>query len=185
VCPKTESPTNACFQSNPLAFANAKTTIVYKTGRTIPLDAVDVTEGVQPAGHAWRRLPLPACACDLGTNCQNSTVAAMGGKADNVAYFPNGTAKAHGNCKFGLQFDAPHLFDGTWEEGYGYYVAELGDGAPTGTATAGDKKKKDTGTDICHPETTEAACTAQSAKGCVWYVEQNIYIIFSVAKYLH
>lgn len=158
VCPKTESPTEACFQANPLAFANSKTTVVYNTGKRIMLNAVDVTTGVQPAGHAWRRLPVPACNCDLGSGCQNTTLQ-VSKKGDGVAYKTG--IKPHGHCTLGLQFEAPHLTDGTWADGFGYYIAKLG--------TEGTK------TDACVSYGDEATCDKNVKSGCAWYAGKGCH----------
>jgi hypothetical protein len=166
VCPKTELPTEACFQANALAFANSKTTVVYNTGKRITLNAVDVTTGVQPAGHAWRRLPLPACNCDLGTGCSNTTLK-NAQKGDNVAYQTGITS--HGHCSHGLQFAAPHLTDGTWTDGFGYFVARLGgDGTRSGKETAST-------TDACFAYGDESACKTYASSGCAWYTGKGCY----------
>jgi len=158
VCPKTQAPTESCFQANPLAFANGKTTVEYKTGKKISLHAVDITAGVQPAGYAWRRLPLPACACDIGTNCQNVTMQTAK-KGDNVAYTTDDSNKQHGHCEFGLQFEATHLKDGTWTDGFGYYVASLGD----------ERNQK---SDACGAYSPESTCKANAKSGCTWHEDK-------------
>jgi len=161
VCPKTESPTESCFHANPLAFANGKTTVVYSTGKRISLNAVDVTEGVQPAGHAWRRLPIPACNCDFGTSCQTD-----GSSNFYKAYPTADTNKAHGHCTSGLQFQAQHISDGSWADGYGYYVSTLG--------TETKIKVAATNGDPCGSHKDKITCDASSENGCTWYALKSL-----------
>jgi len=165
VCPKTESPTESCFHANPLAFANGKTTVVYSTGNTILLNAVDVTEGVQPAGHAWRRLPIPACNCDFGTSCQNNTIK-NSSNSFRAAYTADGSNKAHGHCTFGLQFQAQHISDGSWADGYGYYVSTLGT----------EEKNKATAIngDPCGNHKDKTTCDSSSKNACTWYAAKTL-----------
>jgi len=164
VCPKTESPTEACFQANPLAFADSKTTVVYNTGKRITLKAVDVSTGVQPAGHAWRRLPMPACACDLGSGCLNITMQAKAGSY--VAYKAGASMRAHGHCKFGLQFEAPHLTDGTWTDGFGYYISTLD--AKTTKDNAERTQSKSMSDDTCSIIGVKTTCEKSAQEGCIW-----------------
>jgi len=57
---------------------------------SVTLNAVDATRGVQPVGHSWRRLPIPAC--DLGYGCYEN-------------WSSDGT-KAYSTPDTGLQFEA-------------------------------------------------------------------------------
>jgi hypothetical protein len=163
VCPTGSGKTvdNACFEANPLKFADTTQTVHFSAKDSDPviITATDVSTGVQPDGASWRRLPIPACACDLGSGCN-------GGKAnatfDYVPYGQSNSAKAHGSCKNGLQFWAPHLTK-DWPEGYGYYVSQLGKGA---AATKGPK-------DPCSASaTTEDACS-KAGDSCKWYAAKS------------
>lgn len=184
VCPKTESPTESCFQANPLAFANGKTTIKYSTGKTIPLNAVDVIKGVQPAGHAWRRLPIPGCNCDFGTSCHDGAISNASAKGTmahfNKAYKADSSNKAHGHCKFGLQFQAPHLTDGSWTDGYGYYVSTLGTATKKATVAKNTSKtiatntsKNTTKTIACGSYKDKATCDSSGKGVCTWYTDTS------------
>ena len=72
----------ACFQKGALDFASRKTTIRYTDGSApeFEIPVVDVTEGVVPAGHAWRRDPIPACGCDGGCSCRFTPAGGRGGR---------------------------------------------------------------------------------------------------------
>ena len=117
-----DEPTEGCFERGPLRFANGASVVRFSGGgaRVLPA-ATDVTEGVRPAGSAWRRLPIPACACDFGSNCRNASSTAHANDtqsaAQSTAYVSPGDA-AYEQCRYGLQFAAAHLKDGTWPEGY-------------------------------------------------------------------
>jgi len=74
LCPKFDSgeaPTEACFQAHPLAFAKNSSIVHFEKGfrDDVSIPALDVTDGVVPAGSAWRRNPIPACNCDLNDSC--------------------------------------------------------------------------------------------------------------------
>lgn len=192
VCPKTQSPTEDCFQANVLKFANSKTTVEYRGGTKIPLDAVDVTAGVQPAGSTWRRLPIPACACDLGSYCQEAATT----QNDTRAYKADGSLKAHGHCLYGLQFEATHLKDGSWTNGFGYYVENLEQKATKTTASKTDACSAYDQTNCaanascawyafkqtCNTPTTASGCDklksqtdcAASKDGCKWAAAKNV-----------
>jgi len=125
VCPIRSGtvPNEACFEANALQFADAKSTVRYLDqsgsliGDGIELAATDVSEGVTPSGKAWRRLPMPACNCDLGADCEKS----------NPDKFRSAYSKSMvtGSCDTGVQFEAQHLQDGTWPEGYGYFLGGI------------------------------------------------------------
>ena len=161
VCPRTGTVDNACFEHNPLAFADGTQTVHFqaKGSKPVTIAAVDVATGVQPAGAAWRRLPIPACACDLGAGCGGT----YSGKGNGTASLKNDTtaygesAAAHGSCTGGLQFEAPHLAK-DWPEGYGYYVSELGKAEANPTSCAGAKSEETCGT----------------VEGCKWYGPKTI-----------
>ena len=154
VCPsKSASMDEACFEANPLQFASANHVVVMD-GKSINVPAHDVTSGVRPANHSWRKLPLPACNCDLGASCSLSS---SKGANDTVAY---SNETKYGSCDHGLQFEAPHLRDGTWPEGFGYYVDSLG---PPGPRPEKNSEKKTSG---CYSKTAQASCTADNA--CGW-----------------
>jgi len=172
VCPKTESPTESCFHANPLAFANGKTTVVYSTGKKISLNAVDVIKGVHPAGHAWRRLPIPACNCDFGTSCHNDTKSSSKSQISsfNEAYKALSSNKAHGHCTFGLQFQAQHITDGSWPDGYGYYVSKLGTetAKPASKPAAKPASKTPTKTITCGDYKNKTTCDSSGKGACTW-----------------
>merc|ERR1719379_48213 len=75
VCPKTASQMNeACFEANPLQFVDDNH-LVTMDGQNEPIviPATDVSTGVIPEGSSWRKIPLPACNCDSGSNCDSQT----------------------------------------------------------------------------------------------------------------
>eukprot|EP00729_Bicosta_minor_P017764 gene17764-14543_t len=169
VCPSTGTVDNACFEHNPLAFADGTQTVHFqaKGSKPVTIAAVDVSTGVQPAGAAWRRLPIPACACDLGAGCGGT----YSGKGNGTASLKNDTtaygesAAAHGSCTGGLQFEAPHLAK-DWPEGYGYYVAELGKAEANPTSCAGAKSEETCGTvEDCTWYGPKSICYAAKAQG--------------------
>ena len=149
---------NACFDSNPLKFAGKEQTVHFqsKGSKPVTLSAVDVSKGVKPEGSAWRRLPIPACACDLGSGCGKNYSKSSGKDnktvSDFVPYGQSASAPSHGSCTTGLQFSASHLAK-DWPEGYGYYVSQLG-------KAEGDAKG-------CAGITSEEACG--KLDGCTWY----------------
>lgn len=63
LCPKSEEPTEACFQRHPLEFVGKTTTIRKSSGnKTAPdfeIPAMDVNVGTSPKGSYWRRNPIP------------------------------------------------------------------------------------------------------------------------------
>ena len=146
----------ACFEKNPLKFADAMHTIRFAdtTNPEIQIPAVDVTKGVVPEGFAWRRVPLPACNCDLGSGCTVDSTS-----NDYKAYVKNDPS-AFGHCTNGLQFEAAHLTEGTWKTGYGYYVEDLN------KDTSKNSKNSKT-TDKCTVHDKESTCVAMD--GCAWY----------------
>ena len=148
----------ACFEKNPLKFADAMHTIRFAdtTNPEIQIPAVDVTKGVVPEGFAWRRLPLPACNCDLGAGCTVDSTS-----NDYKAYVKTDSS-AFGHCTNGLQFEAAHLTEGTWKTGYGYYVEDLN------KDTSKNSKNSKT-TDKCTVHDKESTCVAMD--GCAWYDE--------------
>ena len=62
LCPKSEEPTEACFQRHPLEFVGKTTTIRKSSGnKTAPdfeIPAMDVNVGTSPKGSFWRRNPI-------------------------------------------------------------------------------------------------------------------------------
>jgi hypothetical protein len=107
LCPADEQPTEECFQRTPLPFATNASKIRYTDGATadVAVAAVDVSEGTLPAGSAWRRMPVPACNCDIGTGC-SSLPKAEGTMSE--AYARDADAKATTpNCPTGTQFPPP------------------------------------------------------------------------------
>ncbi len=96
----------ACFEKNPLKFASTRH-IIEMNGEEIPIAAVDVSEGVLPAGSTWRKLPLPACNCDLGASCKlpNATTD-KANYTDTIAYAsskPYGVSLIHAVLTYYLQ----------------------------------------------------------------------------------
>jgi len=184
VCPTSSSSAAAaavvvdeeCFHSNPLPFADDKHTVVLMSndkGHTnITIDAVDVTEGVHPKGHEWRKLPIPACSCDLGTSCRmndgSSTDSFFANKDDTSSTISYATPKgpAYGDCTTGLQFDAPHLHNGVWPEGYGYHISNLGEGGSTQQEIKQSGGGGKTNDSFCDQFKDETACVSHY---CAWY----------------
>ena len=173
VCPKqnkdeddTDTVDEACFERNPLVFADDHHT-VFHGDRTIEIPATDVTDGVVPEGYAWRMIPLPACNCDSGSYC------ARQGFTDrdfDVSYDPDDAMSPYGSCPTGLQFVPPHIADGSWPEGYGYYVATLLAGKQDGgkAGFAGNTESP------CAGHTDPNPCAADAANGCRWYPEKRV-----------
>jgi len=167
LCPKGIGGINAitedCFQQNPLAFATKNHIIRYSDGsRTdLTIPAVEVTEGVKPAGAAWRRFPVPSCNCDLGTGCAATKQANTNLYKGQTATWAYATETAESGCPTGLQFPK------SWDEGFGYYgpnheVGKNADGKSGGEADG----KKDSGSS-CHPKhTTEDTCKTDT--NCTW-----------------
>jgi hypothetical protein len=165
VCPRSDVDGKAqiidetCFAKHPLQFADSVHTITFANNdgeaakEDIQIAALAVTEGVQPAGHAWRRLPLPACNCDLGSGCTSDS------KTSDYKAYATKDVSAFGKCTNGLQFTAAHLTDGTWPDGYGYYVEELGK-----DTSKIAKSEKD---DACSVHVDETKCKADVS--CGWY----------------
>jgi hypothetical protein len=156
LCPKgadlSNTITESCFQQNPLPFATQEHIIRYVDGTELRIEAVDVSVGVNPPGSAWRKFPVPACNCDMGSGCTQTE-----GKTSLKAYSV-GTKEE--KCPTGLQF--PKL----WNEGYGYY------GPNRKTDSKGDDTKESSGKDEAYDEDeclklkTEEACS-KDAK-CSW-----------------
>lgn len=163
VCPKSNSVINEeCFEKNPLNFADDSHIIRFydddKQKNDIVIGALSVSgEAVFPPNHAWRKLPIPACGCDLGDGCY--------AESTNAAYrsYDNPHGPAYGVCDTGLQFDAEYLHNGVWPDGYGYYVEDLGKGG---------MKKSNGGGECNHGN--EDDCLAES--NCLWYssVEKTV-----------
>jgi len=170
VCPKGDDTDEACFERNPLAFADGFHT-VFHGDETIRIPATDVVDGVVPEGHAWRRIPLPACNCDGGAYCASPGSSSSSDRDFERSYEdPIGTtALPYGSCPTGLQFVPPHITDGSWPEGYGYYVATLlaSSGGKAG-GFAGNAESPCAG----HPDSN--ACAADAANGCRWYPEKMV-----------
>lgn len=60
-----------CFQTGALTFATPNHTIRWIDGSKpdLRLPAMTIRQGTTPAGSEWRRIPFPACNCDLGEGC--------------------------------------------------------------------------------------------------------------------
>ena len=119
LCKKGQPMTETCFQKGALEFATQTTTIRYTDGSApeLTIPAVDVKEGVVPAGSTWRRDPIPACACDSGCSCRFNGGTGRGESYPWLAAFnlpySNRTDGPPG-CKHGTMFEPP------WPQGYGY-----------------------------------------------------------------
>ena len=140
LCPKSEEPTEACFQRHPLEFVGKTTTIRKSSGNKVAPDfeipAMDVNVGTSPKGSSWRRnpiresddtpprarrsapnakaLPSAACNCDLGIQgaCGSPK---FGANNQTVPYWIDPEApKKTPLCPTGVQFPP------AWPEGYGY-----------------------------------------------------------------
>ena len=180
VCPKNnggEGDMNeSCFEENPLVFADDVHT-VFHGDKIIEIPATDVLEGVRPQGFPWRRIPLPACNCDSGNNC-----ATISERHTHASYVAPGSGiannnNAYGNCPTGLQFVPPHIVDGSWPEGYGYYVSSL-------VVSSDDSKGDNTNSKAvvdnsnanspCAIHLDATVCLADMGNNCKWYTEKNI-----------
>jgi hypothetical protein len=77
------TPTEDCFQQNPLDFATETTTIKYYDGSRAPftIPARTVSQGTHPAGSQWRLNPIPMCNCDQGAYCRGAKDAEVGAVA--------------------------------------------------------------------------------------------------------
>lgn len=59
LCPASNAPTEACFQSHHLAFADDETTVRFVDGKTRSIPATRTSTGTTPAGSQWTRNPIP------------------------------------------------------------------------------------------------------------------------------
>ena len=64
--------------------------------------ALTVTQGTTPAGSSWRRVPFPACNCDLGEGCWWSEWK-PGHKGDSMRAYEQ-QKDAPPRCPTGVQF---------------------------------------------------------------------------------
>jgi len=157
VCPKSEEMTNDCFEQNPLSFeTDTHIVTTNQKTQTIEIPATDVSSGVRPIGSTWRRIPLPGCNCDIGSNCDS-----LSANDQRRSYADDDSNTAYGHCTTGLQFRAPHLEQSLWPEGYGYYVATLG-----GDDGGGKNNNR------CSSYTNTTSCN--EIDYCAWYVETNV-----------
>ena len=110
LCPADQQLDEACFAATPLAFATDTHTIEWVDGSRPPITipAMTVTDGVTPAGSQWRRVPLPACNCDLGEECWWSA-AKNGTKGNSLRAYEQqpGADKSSPRCPTGTQFPVP------------------------------------------------------------------------------
>lgn len=119
LCPKGQTLTEACFQSNHLSFTSKNTTVRYHDGSKA--DFQIPTANLITSGQHWRRNPIPGCACDLGWGCGNkeavesSAHAHATGGVDLTPYANHGPATPA--CPHGTMFDA-----GWTPEGEGFLV---------------------------------------------------------------
>ncbi len=122
LCPSNSNAklTEECFQMHPLDFATANHTIRWVDGskKEIVIPAMTITEGTTPKGSEWRRIPFPACNCDLGENCYfkegddavEEVEKKKGGAESAYEQQPNAPKR----CPTGTQFPVPA------EDLYGY-----------------------------------------------------------------
>ena len=74
ICPASEPLTEACFQSHPLDMIPEKSELQFNDGARISYKPMMVTEGTQPAGSMWARIPIaptklgPMCIPGPGDN---------------------------------------------------------------------------------------------------------------------
>jgi len=64
LCPAGEQLTEECFQRTPLSFAGKTHKLRFGNGtdpKDVEIPATHVTEGVEPAGSMWAKVPIPAC----------------------------------------------------------------------------------------------------------------------------
>ena len=106
LCPASSELNEDCFQQMPLAFATNHSLIRYTDGTTpdVEVPAVDASEGTSPVGSAWRRMPVPACNCDIGDSCKTSLIKKPGNMF--LAYDDAGSDDVP-NCPTGTQFEVP------------------------------------------------------------------------------
>jgi len=202
VCPKNKKNNNnndnndndeviseACFEQHPLAFADNVHSVVVdgQTNNPIVIPATDVSSGVIPQNSVWRRIPLPACNCDSGGNCNSKQTQTNrdfqipyndnDNDNDNSDGDGDGDGDAYGTCSTGLQFVPPHIAEGLWPEGYGYYVSRL-----TTSTQDNDKFNKDYNDESnnksslspCSGYTDATTCNEDAANNCMWYTEKNV-----------
>jgi len=114
LCPVGETLTEACFQANVLEFAGPNHTIKYIDGSRpdLQIPAMTISTGTTPAGSQWRRLPFPACNCDLGEGCYWDEDKCTG-EADAMCAYEQ-QANPPPRCPTGVQFPVPA------EDLYGY-----------------------------------------------------------------
>jgi len=88
LCPASEPLTEACFQRHPLAFQPSLSTLAFADGSRVAYRPTLVSEGTQPAGSTWARIPIAPTA--LGPIC-------IPGPGDDPAA-PNSCAKANNHA---------------------------------------------------------------------------------------
>jgi hypothetical protein len=105
LCPKDGSMDEACFEAGALDFATSTSKIrfVDSSRDTLTIQAVDVGgpgDGtvVNPPNKAWRRIPVPACACDRGSSCDRGADENL----DPCRSYDNNPSECEGNssCVF-------------------------------------------------------------------------------------
>lgn len=60
LCPADQPITEECFRQHPLDFVEDGQGIIFKNGTVLPIKGLFVTEGTEPEGSMWSRLPIPA-----------------------------------------------------------------------------------------------------------------------------
>jgi len=71
VCPKTNTPTEDCFQSHHLSLKGDQSWLLYgamsdSPGARVAIPALRLSSGTHPEGSQWTRNPIPACAGTSG-----------------------------------------------------------------------------------------------------------------------
>jgi len=107
LCPADSPLTEECFQAHPLEFASPNHTIRWVDGSKpdLPIPAMTVSQGTVPAGSQWRRVPIPACNCDLGEGCYYDRFKKPE-KGDSLAAYEQ-QKDAPKRCPTGTQFPPP------------------------------------------------------------------------------
>jgi hypothetical protein len=189
VCPKNNNDNDnndaviseACFEQHPLAFADTVHSVVVDGQKNNPIviPATDVSSGTIPQNSVWRRIPLPACNCDSGGNCNSKQTNRDFQIPYNADVFDenenDNDGDAYGTCSTGLQFVPPHIAEGLWPEGYGYYVSRLTVVPPNEEKfIKGYDDENKSSPSPCFDYTDAITCNEDAPNNCMWYTEKNI-----------
>jgi hypothetical protein len=197
LCPKDAPDMDeACFEAGALDFATSSSEIRFADSnrKSVTIQAVDVGANgdstvVNPPNKAWRRIPVPACACDSGGPCIAKDL--YGKTGYSVFYDVSASGEGSDAARFHavfhekmsmdaqklidcgakdegagvgaqLQYYPEFLLEGDWLDGYGYYMS--------GRTSA--KQKKDEGSmkkkeDPCRVfDGKQAECEAETSSSC-------------------